>query len=333
MSASPLALLPAWLKDFRAIAVALISDDGRIIEANEGFMMTLAGVTDNFSTANFIDPTFHLLSHSPAQADGLIYQGLLTLGAPAGVQRAFSGRVYRKNQMLFVAAEMDISAFEKIHDQVGQLQRELDDVRRQLSKRNHALQSALSDIEEFKSQDPLTGLANRQILDLRMEEEIQRWERSRRPLGLILMDMDGFAALNADYGRDTADEVLKHVATLIKQAVRTVDVAVRYGGQEFAILLPETNEMGALIVAERIRMDLEGQVILPLLETITASFGLAIYLSGEERGELYARAWRALRHAKAHGKNAITMAGVVGECDHLYQSGAPKTMESHVSNY
>ena len=321
---SPLAILPAWLKDFRAIAVALIADDGHIVEANEGFLMTLAGIGEGFSTANFIDPRFNLLRPSPAaQPDGLIYHGLLTLGAPEGAQRAFSGRVYRMNQMLFVAAEMDISAFEQLNEEIAKLKKEVNDVRRQLSKRNHALQAALEEITELKRYDTVTGLPHRVILDLRMEEEIKRWERSRRPLALVLMDMDNFDRLNAEYGRDVGDEVLKHAATLIKQAVRTVDVAVRYGGQEFAILLPETNEMGALIVAERMRMDLEGQLILPLLEPITASFGVAIYLSGEQREELYARAWRALKHAKAHGKNAITIAGVVGECDHLYQSGTP----------
>ena len=290
-------------------------------------MMTLAGITEGFSTSNFIEPSFNLLCHSPPQADGLIYHGLLTLGAPEGARRAFSGRVYRMNQMLFVAAEMDISAFEQMNDEIGKLKKELDDVRRQLSKRNHALQAALEEMTALKRQDPTTGLANRVILDQRMEEEINRWERSRRPLALMLMDMDSFTKINADYGREVGDEVLKHVATVVMQAVRSIDVAVRYGGQEFAILLPETNEMGALIVAERLRMDLEGQIMLPVLEPATASFGVAVYFSGEQREELYARAWRALKHAKSQGKNAITMAGVVGECDHLYQSGSPPALD------
>ena len=274
MTASPFAIVPAWLKDFRAIAVALISDDGRIVEANEGFLTTLAGISEGFSTSNFIEPSFNLLCHSPAQADGWIYHGLLTLGAPEGARRAFSGRVYRMNQMLFIAAEMDISAFEQMNDEMGKLKSELDDVRRQLSKRNHALQSALVEMTELKRQDPVTGLANRVILDQRMEEEITRWERSRRPLALMLMDMDGFTKINADYGREVGDEVLKHVATVVMQAVRAIDVAVRYGGQEFAILLPETNEMGALIVAERLRMDLEGQIMRSRSATISAPISL-----------------------------------------------------------
>jgi diguanylate cyclase (GGDEF)-like protein len=207
----------------------------------------------------------------------------------------------------------------------------LDEVRRQLTRRSHALQSALEEIADLKQQDAVTGLAHRVVLDQRMEEEIKRWERSRRPLALLLMDIDNFSRINEDYSREAGDEILGHVANLVKQAVRSVDLAVRYGGQEFAILLPETNEMGALIVAERLRMDLESQLLLPVLETLTASFGAATFLAGEPREEFYARAWRALKHSKSSGKNCVTMAGVVAECDHLYHGGAPR-LTSGTSN-
>lgn len=320
---SPFAILPAWLKDFRAVAVALISDEGRIIEANEGFMMTLAGLEEGMPTANFIDPSFNLLRHSPPQAGGLIYQGLIKLGAADGAQRSFAGRVYRMNQMLFVAAEMDISAFEQLNDDLVKTKKELDEVRKQLTRRSHALQEALEEVAQLRQLDMVTGLANRTTLDRRLEEEIKRWERSRRPLALLLMDVDNFSRINEDYSREVGDEILGHIATVAKQAVRSVDLAVRYGGQEFAVLLPETNEMGALIVAERVRMDLESQLILPVLEPLTASFGAATYLAGEQREEFYARTWRALKHSKANGKNCITMAGVVAECDHLYQGSVP----------
>lgn len=315
-------ILPAWVKGFHAVALAAISDEGQILEANEGFTATLTGIDEGFSTSNFIEPTFHMLRQAAAREDGVVYEGMMTLGAPGGVQRAFFGRVYRKGQTLFVAAEMDISVFEKLNDEVTRLKQELEENRKQLSRRNHALQNTLEELQQAKQRDNLTGLPTRATLDTRMAEEIRRWERSRRPLALILVDMDNYSHINAEYGREVGDEVLKHVATLLGDAVRTMDLAARYGGQEFAMLLPETNEMGALIVAERLRMDLEGQLILPLLEPATASFGVAIYLSGEEREEFYMRAWRALKHAKVHGKNAISMAGVVPECDHLYQSGS-----------
>lgn len=328
VTAPPLTKLPLWVKDFRAVALAILDETGHIVEANEGFLATLAGIEEGFSTANFISPTFHMLRQATPDAEGVVYQGLLTLGAPGGVQRAFAGRVFRQDDRLFVSAEMDIAVFEELNDEVTKLKQELDDMRKQFARRNHALQSALEEIQLLKQQDQLTGLPTRAVLDERMQDEIRRWERSRRPLALMLIDMDNYDRINAEYGRDVGDEVLAHVASLLGQAVRSLDVAVRYGGQEFAVLLPETNEMGALIVAERLRMDLESQLLLPLLEPATASFGVAIYLGGEEREEFYARAWRALKHAKAHGKNAITMAGVVPECDHLYQSGTPQIMSN-----
>lgn len=316
--------LPPWVRDLRAVAVAVLTDEGQIVEANEGFLSTLQGITEGTPTASFIDPSFALLRASPPQPDGLIYQGIIRLGAPDGPQRAYAGRVWRMNQMLFVAAEMDISAFEELNGDLAKTKRELDEVRRVLTRRSHALQQALEEIAQLKRLDTVTGLANRAVLDQRMEEEIRRWERSRRPLALLLMDIDDFSAINENYSREVGDEILGHVATLLKQAVRGVDLAVRYGGQEFAMLLPETNEMGAIIVAERIRMELASQLILPVLEPITASFGAATYIGGESRAEFYARAWRALKHSKSHGKNCVTMAGVVAECDHLYQGGALK---------
>lgn len=321
MSPSPASILPAWVKGFHAVALAAISEEGRVLEANEGFTATFAGIDEGVATSNFIEPTFHMLRQAAPREDGVVYEGMMKLGAAGGVQRAFTGRVYRKGATLFVAVEMDISVFEQLNDEVTRLKQELEETRKQLARRNHALQNSLEELQLAKQRDSLTGLPTRVALDTQMAEEIQRWERSRRPLALLLIDMDNYDRINAEYGRETGDEVLKHVATLVGQAVRSMDIAVRYGGQEFAILLPETNEMGALIVAERLRMDLEGQLILPLLEPATASFGVAIYLGGEAREEFYARAWRALKHAKVHGKNAISMAGVVAECDHLYQGG------------
>ena len=72
-----------------------------------------------------------------------------------------------------------------------------------------------------------------------------------------MLDLDRFTEVNSGSGREVGDEVLRHVATITHQSIRSLDVAARYGGQEFAVLLPETNEMGALIVAERLRMELE----------------------------------------------------------------------------
>ena len=327
---SPLGFLPHWIHEFRSIAVALLADDGRIIDANQGFFMTMEGLGEGHTTANFVEPSFAALRQMSTGPGGLLYHGLITLGAADGIKRSYSGKVFRVNQMLFVAAELDIAAFETLNTEVEHLNIQLEDIRRQLVRRNQMVQQLQEELDQLKQKDTLTGLPDRRKLNAKMGEEIARWERYRRPLALLLLDLDNFTALNQSYGRDVGDEVLKHVGTVLNQTVRSLDLVVRYGGQEFAILLPETNEMGSLIVADRMRMELSGQLILPVLEPVTASFGVAVLQQGETQDEFAARAWRALKFSKSQGKNCITMAGVVEECDHLYQSDVKPKINDNV---
>ena len=319
MSHSPFPFLPPWLDEFRSVAVALVGRDGQIIEANQGFRTLMADLPAGSAAERFIEPRFSQLLGAGPDAKGEVYHGLITLGASPGIRRTFSGKVYHSGEMLFVAAEVDIAAFEKLQGEADRLGQELDAVKQQLTRRNQALKKALDDLKERRGLDGLTGLPLRRRLDERMDQEILRWERYRRPLALVILDIDDFAAVNGDYGRETGDDILVHVATILKQSVRSLDFTVRYGGQEFAVMLPETNEMGALIVAERLRMELESQIILPLVRPLTASFGVAMLMSGETRDELCRRAERAVEHSKANGKDCVTMAGVIGECDHIYR--------------
>jgi diguanylate cyclase (GGDEF)-like protein len=308
----------------RAVAVAMFDSNGDLIEANEGFRFTLATEAEQNAAQRIAEPPFAKLASMRPDETGLIYNGLITLHVGHGITRAFSGTVYRRNQLFLLAAELDISAFESLSSDNERINQELEETRKQLSKRNHALQKLQDELEAIKRNDGLTGLANLKLLDGRISEEILRWERYRRPLALVLLDLDNFGKINDEFGREIGDELLQHVATILNGATRTLDLVARYGGQEFAVLLPETNEMGAMIVAERLRMDIESMLILPLLRPLTASFGVALLQPDEKREAYYARAGRAVKHAKAHGKNCITMAGVVAECDHLYQGSIPE---------
>lgn len=320
MNTARFAFIPPWLDPLRAVAVAMFDSNGDLIEANEGFRFTLNPEAGYNVAQRIFEPSFAALASMLPDETGLVYSGLISLDVGHGITRAFAGTVYRRNQLFLLAAELDISAFESLSSDNERLNQELDETRKQLSKRNHTLQKLQEEIETLKRNDGLTGLANLKLLDARVSEEIQRWERYRRPLALVLLDLDGFGKINDEFGREVGDELLQHVATILNGATRTLDLVARYGGQEFAVLLPETNEMGAMIVAERLRMDLEGQLILPLLRPLTASFGVALLQPEEMREAYYARAGRAVKYAKSHGKNCIAMAGVIAECDHLYQS-------------
>jgi len=298
----------------------MFDSNGDLIEANEGFRFSLNPEANDNVAQRIAEPSFSALVNMLPDELGLVYNGLISLNVGHGITRAFAGTIYRRNQLFLLAAELDISAFESLSSDNERLNQELDETRKQLTKRNHTLQKLQEEIETLKRNDGLTGLANLKLLDARVSEEIQRWERYRRPLALVLLDLDDFGKINDEFGREVGDELLQHVATILNGATRTLDLVARYGGQEFAVLLPETNEMGAMIVAERLRMDLEGQLILPLLRPLTASFGVALLQPGELRDAYYARAGRAVKFAKSHDKNCIAMAGVIAECDHLYQS-------------
>jgi diguanylate cyclase (GGDEF)-like protein len=200
------------------------------------------------------------------------------------------------------------------------LRQEVEALKRQLRRCTSALEAALNQVKELKSHDLLTGLPQREQLDARTDAEIARWDRYRRPLGLVLLDIDHFASVNESYGREVGDELLHHVATVMRHAVRTMDMVARIGGQEFALLLPETNDMGALIVAERLRMDLESQIILPVLEPLTASFGVAALIEGENRESLHSRAWKALKFSKQQGSNSVALAAEQGDNHKLYST-------------
>ena len=242
------------------------------------------------------------LSQTEVGLDGKVYTGQLSLRV-LGRRGALSGSIYRAGPGWLLAAELGVSAYQQLNCVIEQLGRELE-IQKAADAAQPGAAKGLAEVDALKRQDGLTGLANRRSLDDRISEEIRRWERYRRPLGLMLMEMDDFSGVNESYGREVGDELLRHVATIITHSVRTPDLAARYGGLEFAVLLPETNEMGALIVAERLRMELEGQFILPMVRPLTASFGVAMLLQGESRQDFFARAGRAMRIPKRTAETA-----------------------------
>jgi len=158
--------------------------------------------------------------------------------------------------------------------------------------------------------DALTGLYNRRKLEQRLREEIQRAQRSTRPLALLLLDIDYFKRINDRHGHATGDSVLKAVAEIFRREVRDVDLVARTGGEEFMFLLPETGGERAQRVAERIRQALADKPVTtadgePL--KITASIGIACYpINANSTEALIANADRALYAAKQGGRNRVT---------------------------
>jgi diguanylate cyclase (GGDEF)-like protein len=176
-----------------------------------------------------------------------------------------------------------------------------------------ALENArLHDIVQWQAiTDELTGLVNRRRFLDALHSEIARGKRLGGRLSVVLADLDGFKEVNDRFGHHAGDEVLIAFADLLRAHGRDVDVAARLGGEEFAVLLPETGLDGASTVADRMRRSLaELQIPLGVGEkvTVTASFGVAELGDSQSVDGLLRAADSALYRAKEHGKNRVELA-------------------------
>jgi diguanylate cyclase len=172
------------------------------------------------------------------------------------------------------------------------------------------LRSELDQARREAETDPLTGVANRKALDRALASEIRDCTAQGSPLSVILIDVDHFKAFNDGHGHLVGDEVLKLLGRLLKASVKGADTVARFGGEEFAVVLPRTGLAGALAVAERIRTDLAARALRSAVTkaaygVITVSIGAAQLVNGEAAMTLMARADRALYRAKTNGRNQV----------------------------
>jgi diguanylate cyclase (GGDEF)-like protein len=156
--------------------------------------------------------------------------------------------------------------------------------------------------------DPLSGAFNRRHFHARLEEELQRSQRHEIQLALLMIDIDDFKSVNDSFGHLAGDAVIKGIADIMRRSVRVFDVCARFGGEEFAIIMPGSGTASATSVAERIRERVES--FRPSDRTleglsITASVGVAVSSLGISAREIIARADQALYLAKRAGKNRV----------------------------
>ena len=163
-------------------------------------------------------------------------------------------------------------------------------------------------VERQALADGLTGLANRRHCEDTLDAEIARAYRFGGPLAIVLGDLDDFKSVNDEHGHPVGDTVLREFSRLLENSVRDVDVAGRWGGEEFLLVLPGTDRAGAVRLAERVRQYLQDRTLLTpegVPVRITASFGVAEHEPGWDVETLVASADEALYEAKRTGKNRV----------------------------
>lgn len=167
-------------------------------------------------------------------------------------------------------------------------------------------------VQRQATTDGLTGLYNHRTGQEKLAEQLRLAERYQRNLAVVMLDVDHFKSINDNYGHPAGDSVLKAVARLVKSNCRDVDLPVRYGGEEFLIVLPEINQEGAAVVAERIRKSLSQEIIHheDIQISVTGSFGIAAFPEdAHNQQQLLDLADKALYLSKRLGRNQVHTAG------------------------
>jgi diguanylate cyclase (GGDEF)-like protein len=158
--------------------------------------------------------------------------------------------------------------------------------------------------------DGLTGISNRRQCEDALTHEIARAERLGTPFTLVLADLDDFKAVNDLHGHAVGDDVLREFASVLRATVRESDLAGRWGGEEFLLLLPGADAVGGAQLADRVRAALGERSFLGrngAVVGVTCSFGVAQHRPGDDERELFAAADRALYRAKREGKNRVEL--------------------------
>lgn len=211
------------------------------------------------------------------------------------------------------SGDLEVRLFATRNDELGHLTQVFDQMANRLRlshaeimAAHEAMQEQNRMLEMLSVTDSLTGLYNRNKLDTILADELARYARTQRQFALLMLDIDHFKTLNDTYGHVVGDEILKGVARILLQSIRSIDYAARYGGDELIILLVETSADQAVRTAERIRLQVENGSYKTGASTIkvTASIGIVQVQPGDISSmELFVRVDQALYEAKRAGRN------------------------------
>jgi two-component system, cell cycle response regulator len=187
-------------------------------------------------------------------------------------------------------------------------------VRTQVRKRRY-LERLRDDVQtslEHAITDALTGLHNRRYMERHIGSLVEQSAAGGKPLAVLMLDVDHFKEINDTYGHDAGDEVLREFALRIRKSIRGLDLACRYGGEEFLVVMPETDLSGAALVAERLRRTVASEPFAlqqsERATNVTISVGIAALGPGDDPASLVKRADQALYRAKRDGRNRVVPA-------------------------
>jgi diguanylate cyclase (GGDEF)-like protein len=302
--------VPYLLRNVTAVVCAVIDIDGYVKDCNKGFLY-LANQTElpphGYRVGElFLQPIFSdFLESEDKNSREPVYQGIINIGDSSMTCRSVFGSVFINNDCLFVIAEFDVSGMERLNAAVLNLNQEMAQLQRELVKKNNKLKRKEEKITTLMMTDPLTGIANRRSFDERIVEEISRHARYQQKFCLCLSDIDFFKSVNDTYGHDVGDLVIQRFAALLHDNKRDSDFVARIGGEEFAVILPNTCLNEGFVVIERVRELFANTSYEQVVVSPSASFGITEFVVGDTKDILIKRSDDALYKSKEGGRNRV----------------------------
>lgn len=232
-----------------------------------------------------------------------------------------SGKIVERNPdgtvARMIGAHTNINELKAAQQQIAEMSRLLGDDAEsieaitkervtELATLNTKLEEKIRQVEHIATHDALTGVFNRGMFEQLLDIEIKRAKRYGHPLSVILADIDHFKRINDRYGHSMGDQVLEKVASHFTGHIREGDALARWGGEEFAIILPNTNTAKGIEMAERLRLEVEASDMIPEL-TITCSFGVTTFKRSDSPQTLFSRMDKALYKAKELNRNNVQL--------------------------
>ncbi len=298
---------------YAAIGMALVGTDGRWLRVNEA-VCRIFGYTEH----ELLNIDFQTITH-PEDLDADLEQVQQLLEGLQDTYQIKKRYIHRNGSEVW--GRLTVSVVRNQASEPQYFISQIDDITAQVNAENalkvrqRQLEAANQRLDELARTDPLTGLANRREFLDRLEQEVQRSQRNGQPLCVVVMDVDHFKDYNDTHGHPEGDLALKTVADTLRQTCRDMDIVARHGGEEFALVLPETSSREGREVADRIRQSVAA--IGSLKRRISASLGIKAFEPGSQRhitpaavqvSALLEDTDEALYEAKSGGRNQVRLA-------------------------
>lgn len=291
-----------YLERLSRTVIVFIDSERIIQDCNQGFLDCL-GITEKPLNKNIMELLSLDSKKFSLPKKGEFTSCRLNFITSEDVQINLKGYISQTQKGFLILLEQHKLTYNELIAKMSLLNNELNNLVREVRKKNQQLIKANETIKKIMNIDPLTKLLNRRAFREFLLKKMSLSKRYKLPLSLIMTDIDHFKSVNDTYGHEVGDKVLKRFAKILKRLSRASDTVSRFGGEEFLLLLPNTNLASAWKLSERLRKKIEVSPMPGIPDKITASFGITEFIISDTEESFIKRADDALYEAKKTGRN------------------------------